>query len=183
MSLVGSHVVIVSGNPADCSSISDLILQADGLPHVAENRTQALGMLLELYHLKIIPRAVVTAWNLCSPESGDRRFYEMLNMPEETTAYALVKHARRMDQHLAILVLENGPIEIRPGAANEYGFGILQWPFQCSCLVMRLLEDPRMADMKAAAYERWQTSGLGSAQDTADDSGKIQIAPKAGSRA
>lgn len=182
MSLASSHVVIVSGNAQERAQISDLIRAADGIPHASENRTQALGMLLELYRLRIIPRAMVVAWNLCPPVSVEQRFYELLGMPEETTAYSLVKHARNFDRHLAILVLENGPSGIKPGAEAKYEFRVLPWPAQDSILVMRLLEDPRMADMKAAAHLRKQTEEFDSGRRSSDDSGSNPIVPMSGSR-
>lgn len=179
MQLAQSHVVVVSGNGELRDAIVRVISAAGGIPHAATTRTQALGMLLELYQNRIIPRAIVVSWDMCPPASQDRQFYELLGMPEETTAYRLVKHARTLDRHIAIMVVAECLTDIKEGAPAKYEFQVLRWPTEEERLVARLLEDPRMADMKEMAYQRRRTEEFEPPRRSADDSDEVLVRPAA----
>jgi hypothetical protein len=176
MSIEGCHIVIVSGIDSERRELEAQLKDAGALPHVAKDRTQALGRIVELYHHKIIPRAFIVDWNLCPIGSDEHRFYELIGQKESSTAYPLVKHVRTLDPTIAILVLARNPGEIKAGAEARYEFLVLPWPTSFPDMVQTLLLDPRMNDMRSATWHRRRTEEFELGR-SADDSDEIIVTP------
>lgn len=172
MSLQGCHVVIVSGVDEERAAIERALKEVGAIPHAAKDQTQALGRIVELFHHRIIPRAFITDWDLCLPGTDEHRFYELIGLKESATAYSLIKHIRALDATIAILVFLRNSSIVKTGANSKYGFQTLLWPVTPAAAIQRLLDDPRMVDMRTGASVRRRTEEF-----SADDSDEYNVTP------
>jgi CheY-like chemotaxis protein len=124
--LSGSHILIVDDDAQAQEWVSAELRKVHAIPHVARNRMEAIGLLVELFRQKIVPRALVCDWMLNSPDSNEHAFYELLGRHVDNTAEPLIKNLRAFDECIAIVVYTDRMTAVPLEAVERLQFQLVQ---------------------------------------------------------
>ena len=151
MPLSSCHILIVDDDTTDQDWAREAFAPTGAELHFATSRRSALGTICELFQRRIIPRALVCDWVLHSPSSRDHEFYKLLGRPHNNVAEDLIANVRKLDEQIAILVYARELEAVPYRLADQHGFQVVARTVEKEVLVSKLLDDPRMEDMRREA--------------------------------
>lgn len=143
--LQGTHILVVDPDADRRDKICTVLRRCRAVVHLAESRTEALGQFAELYGQQIVPRAVVTSWQLHPPGTREHQFYQMIHRHVDNTALDLVERIRTIDGRIALAVLSTPEDQIPDNVVEAFRVTLVP---RIEDLEEVLSSDPDMLSMR-----------------------------------